>query len=172
MTGKKKRIIAIAVLVAVAAGIFFYVRVPGTAIRGLRDVSPEHSRVRVTMGERFFDYNDRGQITTTQQKQTEFDLDAGQIEMLRDFLLRSVFIRSPERNVRTGVSGGRTATYIIQFFDTDLLSNMLIDQHGYIHARISRADRLRPLRIVGSGWEDALLEILAMTPENRVTVRD
>ena len=172
MTGKKKCILMLVVLLAVAAGIFSYVRVPGTAIYGLTEVL-EHSRGNVTMIEVFFIHSDDG-VMVSHQALTEFYLDGEQIEMLRDLFLGATFRRSSERPRIVNLEGvEREANYLIQFNDIpnhpDVIA-IFADGDGYFRASLGR-DRISTLRIWGSQWEDALLDILALTPEERMLVR-
>ena len=170
MNLKKRLIIILAVLLIIAAGVFsyrfFYLRVPGTAIRGLADVSPTESSVTIHHTE--ITWSDTYSLERTH---TTHYLNAEQIELLIELIQESRFIRVPDRT-RTFSLADVDSTHNFDIAFNDVPGRPLYPigiraaARGYFNISVGADHQHLTLRIINySDWEEMMLQILVMTPE-------
>ena len=155
-----KAIIIVTVCLFIAIAAFFYFFIPGAWIGGIDDISVE-SQVTITQWTRTQDRNsvELNFIDTI----TEYDLNAEQIEMLKEFIRGSSFTRSLKGTLYHSITNIESySTYDIVINDESYMAvhdtPRVSISWGYFSGFKQSGDRW--IKINNSNWEDSILHIL------------
>ena len=166
MKKHKSKLIAVSVLLIIAVVAFFYFFIPGAWIGGIDGISTE-SNVTITQWTRNQDRNsvEPNFIETV----TEYDLNAEQIEMLKQFLRSSSFTRSLKGTLYHSITNIESySTYDIIINDESYTAvhdtPRISISWGYFSGFKPAGNRW--IKINNTNWEESILEILALSPES------
>ena len=156
-----KAIIIATVFILIAIGAFFYFYIPGAWIGGIAEISTE-SQVVVLQDTAIKDSSGRFEHTYT-----DYTLTADQIEMLKEFIHGSSFMRSLRGTLYHNTANIESYnTYEIIIRDDNFTA-----VHDGIRIGISwgyfsgfKQSGSGWIKINKSNWEDSILQILAHSP--------
>ena len=170
MNKKKLILVAVLLIIIITVGVFFFFPIPGTRIVGVDDISAEN-QVIIRQNKRALVGNSSaaGGLESADTI-TEYNLNAEQIEMLKEFIRGNSYVRT----LRSAPSQNTPSTEYNIIISDDISNSNTTSAHirmsisiisGYVSGLEQSGNGC--LKIKNPSWEDSIQQILALLPASR-----